>query len=453
MSNKLIPGMVLVLFVSACHGLGHAQKKPPQKDTNTKAGSTNQTTYNPNDVLAQTTKGTDLVDIFTDDGKATIAAVFDKFIATQSNGYDLLSTLLSLNNPALPYANDDVIIIHAVSWGKIHSESGGTTTDTYQPMKGAWAFCRDKNKGESHESYCQQDHDLSGTPYLYNAPHIYFIDLNYFPDAIGGGKGTFAYQITTTPRQKQNASSVATLVSALLKVSSPAKLTEEVAIIQKSETPKTPIAQVWGTTTTVKASSPLPYDLAISTTFTAKTGNEKNVSCDKSACPFSKTLAHYDPEYWDVSLGVSIPGILEPKYTSAGKLTNPTRHTDAYAFLDIYLFQHLAEAPASLTFFPHLNLGIPITSQSLHRPYVGIGENLGFLTKKIKLNIPLAVFGGPVFMKQQIYVPATSGLKWDHAIKMMYGFELPISAIGKYMKGGGSSSNNSKPSSSSNGGS
>jgi len=55
-------------------------------------------------------------------------------------------------------------------------------------------------------------------------------------------------------------------------------------------------------------------------------------------------------------------------------------------------------------------------------------------------------------MKQQVYDTSTSSLKWDHAIKGLYGLELPISAITKYMKSGSKGSNNSKSSNSSNGG-
>jgi hypothetical protein len=90
-------------------------------------------------------------------------------------------------------------------------------------------------------------------------------------------------------------------------------------------------------------------------------------------------------------------------------------HTDAYAFIDIYAFQHFSSSPAFLSAAPHFNLGIPITGQTLHRPYVGIAENLGFLTRRVKLNVPLAVFAGSVFMKQQVEVPGTTTLKWDHA--------------------------------------
>lgn len=94
---KLTPGiLVLALFIFSYNALAYAQAKP-KKDSSQKAGSTNQTTYNPNDVLPEISKGKDLLDIYTPDGKANVEKLFDDFIGTQSNGYDLLSTVLSPN--------------------------------------------------------------------------------------------------------------------------------------------------------------------------------------------------------------------------------------------------------------------------------------------------------------------------------------------------------------------
>ena len=119
-------------------------------------------------------------------------------------------------------------------------------------------------------------------------------------------------------------------------------------------------------------------------------------------------------------------------------------HTDAYAFFDLYLGEFSSRTlPTNLSKFPHLNAGIPLTGQTLHRPYVGLAENLGFMTKHVKLNIPLSVFAGPVFMKQQIEAPGTTTLKWDRATKMIYGVELPISSITNFLKSSSGSKNTS----------
>jgi hypothetical protein len=448
---KLTPGiLMLALFISTFSGLGYAQSKPKTKDSTQKAGSTNQTTYSPNDVISTSPKAipqqlTSLSDISwkpcpdvdsTDEQQ--VKSTFDTFIKTQSNGECLLNLVqnYTVQQPTDVFANRDVIIIHAATWD---------SSAEYKPTGAAWAFYR-----VDHLRRLREDYDLSGTPFLYNASHIYLVDLHFFDNGFDPSLATLNYQFTTTGRQKQNQSDVATLASALLKVS-PGTTGGYKALIALPVAP--PSFEVWGVVTPILATSPIPYDLAIAITVKAASGREDALGCNPSPCSFSKTVTHYDPEYWDVSLGVSIPGMLEPKYTSTGALTNPTRHIDAYAFLDIYPFQHLAEAPSSLTSIPHFNLGVPISSQSLHRPYVGLAENLGFLTKQIKLNIPLSLFAGPVFMKQQVYVPSFSGLRWDHAIKMMYGVELPISAITKYMKGGSGSSNSGKSGSSNGSGS
>lgn len=427
--------VVLALFVFTSNGLCYAQKPAKQKDTTQTAGSTNQTTYSPNDVISSSPKSTPAQLTLSDvtwqpcptvdsTKEEQVKPIFDTFIKTQGNGECLLNLVqnYTVQQPTDMFANHNVIIIHAVTW---------ESSAAYRPTGGAWAFYR-----VDHHRHLKQDYDLSGTPYLYNAPHVYFIDLNLFDNGFDPSLATINYQFTTTGRQKQNQSDVATLASSLLKLT-PTSTGGYKALIAPPV--KLPSFEVWGVVTPILATSPIPYDLAIAVTVKAATGEDDALSCNPSPCSFSKTVTHYDPEYWDVSLGVSIPGTLEPKYTSAGTLTNPTRHTDAYGFLDLYPLQPLAEAPTSLTSIPHINLGIPITSQSLHRPYVGLAENVGFFTKKTKLNIPLSVFAGTVIMKQQVYVPAISGLKWDHAVKMMYGLELPITAITKYMKGSSSS--------------
>jgi hypothetical protein len=154
-------------------------------------------------------------------------------------------------------------------------------------------------------------------------------------------------------------------------------------------------------------------------------------------------------------VGVAIPGPIEMTYKSSTSSSGATTvtpskvtHTDAYAFFDVYLLEHFSSLPANQSWIPHINAGIPITGQTLHRPYVGLAENLGFLTKYAKLNIPLSVFAGPVFMKQQVELPGTTTLKWDRATKMIYGIELPISSITNYLKSGGGSKNNSSSKSS-----
>jgi hypothetical protein len=551
--------LLVSLFLGTAITSADARGSSKSKDNSKTAGTTNLTTYNPHDVVSQKIPWALLSK---SDDQTGLLGLFGTFFMNQSNGKELIEYLklpssgINSLSPDELTSEMNVFIVHVVQWecspGRQQQQqqktprqtssdmqpqpspasqqpasqeqsspntkpeqASQTTCGEYQPKQGAWAFYRVTKSGDFH-----QDFDLSGTPYLYNPPNVFFVDMNYFDDPFDGTKTSFSYSISTTPRQKQNAADLATLVSSLLKVSpSGPKLGAEG--VQKRP------GEVWGTVTRVSASSPLPYDLAITATAQdnkkqdnggngegkgktssikkepeqedrvgtnaqqndseqksvdqsdsekeakrqadgskgSRQENEKEdnnansnyLSCDPSPCSFARTATAYDPEYWGVSLGVAIPGVMEnvyPSTNSSGTIpkASPTRHIDAYAFFDLYLLQHFAKAPSTLTYIPHFNFGIPITSQSLHRPYIGMAENLSFLTRLVKLNIPLAVYAGPVFMKQQVYDSSTASLKWDHAIKGLYGLELPISAITNYLKSGSKGSNNSKSSNSANGG-
>lgn len=323
----------------------------------------------------------------------------------------------------------------------------------FQPVNGAWGFYIVR----SDKRNLKQQTDSSGTPYFYNAKHVYLVDINVIDKYFDKSQGEIDYTIQATARQKQNEADLATLFNALLKMPSPQ--TGKVGGPNAKMT-------VWGNVQEVQPGLPLPYELAITVSLNSPKGasSTRPSPCaqsnqgtkGQSACSASKTVTNYDPEFWDVSLGIAIPGPVEMTYksTTTGGTTTVTpskvTHTDAYAFGDIYLFQHFSTSPVGLSNLPHINFGIPIMSQSLHRPYVGMAEGLNFLTSKLKLGVPISVYAGPVFMKQQIELPGTTTLKWDRATKMIYGIELPISSITNYLKGGGSSKNSG---SSKNGGS
>jgi hypothetical protein len=353
----------------------------------------------------------------------------------------------------------NVIILHVLTWKSVPAP-GNPDTFQYQPLNGAWGFYNVRNDKRN----LSQQIDASGTPYFYNPKHLYLIDINLFDDIkhFDPTKAEIDYSIQATPRQKQNQADLATLASALLKLPSQNK-------VQNAPNPPPPTA-VWGIVQEVTPGIPLPYDLAVTVSLNSPQGagaaakspclqnsqDAKGGQPSQNACSVAKTITNYDSEYWDVSLGLAIPGPVETTYkstTAAGSTTvTPSKvtHTDAYAFGDIYFLQPWSKSPGGFSSLPHINFGIPITSQSLHRPYVGMAEGLNFLTSKAKLGVPLSVFAGPVFMKQQIQLPGTTTLKWDRATKMIYGIELPISSITNYLKGGGSSKNSG---SSKNGGS
>ena len=125
-------------------------------------------------------------------------------------------------------------------------------------------------------------------------------------------------------------------------------------------------------------------------------------------CTTTRTFTSKDREWWDVSIGIALPGVRETKYgINNGALhSSVTRHTDFYGMLDLYPFAFAGPKDSAI---PHFNVGVPITGQSLYRPYFGMAESLGgFLTgifrpeRQIGLPLGLNVFAGVTWMKTQV---------------------------------------------------
>ena len=215
------------------------------------------------------------------------------------------------------------------------------------------------------------------------------------------------------------------------------------------------------------AQSTAPTEQKASTPSTSSPGV---ISCTGTAnglpCTTTRTFTSTDLEWWDVSVGVTIPGVRQSTYaiTGASLQKTVTTHTDLYAMLDLYPFAPLAEKNG---WAPHFNVGVPLTSQSLYRPLFGMAEPIsGLLTcllglkKQAAIPLDLSVFGGMVWMKTQIVVgnPATSAelasdLVTTRVWKPAYGIEVSVSSMVGKIKGAGSkNSNGSKGSSSGSGG-
>jgi hypothetical protein len=176
------------------------------------------------------------------------------------------------------------------------------------------------------------------------------------------------------------------------------------------------------------------------------TSPSQPVDCAKvtasSPCTFTRNFPVDDKEYWDISLGLAIPGPKENVFKSSSSglkpTSSPTTHTDAYALADFYFLAHYWP---KVSYAPHLNGGIPITSQSLHRPYVGVAEDISPWFQRHGFPLDLCFFGGIVFMKQQLYDPSSPTLlRTDWALKTMYGVEVPISSITSKLSGKGNKS-------------
>ena len=191
-------------------------------------------------------------------------------------------------------------------------------------------------------------------------------------------------------------------------------------------------------------------------------------------CAFTRNFMVDEPEWWDVSVGLATPGpkeaVFSPSTTGTAATGTPTcpkgytcgfkHHADAYVLFDIYpLAQTWGRQSRPLfqkaSFAPHFNFGIPITSQSLYRPYAGIAENISSpLEHHLGFPLSISFYGGVVWMKQSLCLSlcvsnfngstssatvAAPVLPQDRAMKLTVGFEVSITGIASKLKGGGSS--------------
>jgi hypothetical protein len=118
---------------------------------------------------------------------------------------------------------------------------------------------------------------------------------------------------------------------------------------------------------------------------------------DAKPCTFSRTFQVQEREWWDVSLGVTVPGVRQTQYTADTTVhSKSTTHTNVYAFLDFGL---LNTKPR----LPHLSVGLPVSGQVFYRPFFGVGQSITTLPFIDRLRFPLkfGVFVGVVYARQQ----------------------------------------------------
>jgi hypothetical protein len=159
---------------------------------------------------------------------------------------------------------------------------------------------------------------------------------------------------------------------------------------------------------------------------------------NSTPCTSTHTFVSTDREWWDVSIGVTTPGIRETKYSfsNSSVQTSVTRHTDLYALFDFF---PAARRQPKDGIIPHLNVGLPLTSQSFYRPYFGVAENLtGWTTAQRNFSLPVGVnfYVGMIYMKTNYLIgsPTTqaefnTALKPTRVWKVVYGIEVPIGSM------------------------
>jgi hypothetical protein len=275
------------------------------------------------------------------------------------------------------------------------------------------------------------------------------------------GKLLTAYSVTVTPGTPQNWADLGALISGLTGLSSSQAFTGGGVGDQTFDTYVAVACQ--------DGTEKLPFDMNVAATIlqtpavpgkdpsSPQAPNPGNVVCSGSGnttpCATSRTFTSQDREYWDVSIGVTIPGVRETKYTfSTTSMTatgSPTRHTDPYALFDAFPFGYVVPKESAV---PHVVVGIPVTSQSLYRPFFGLSENLtGWTGVQKKWNLPVGInfIAGVTWMKTQVLVgpPPTTQAEFNKALqyprvwKGVFGIEVPVSSIASKLGGKGGSKN------------
>ena len=333
----------------------------------------------------------------------------------------------------------------------------------------------------------------TGDPLIYGAKNALILSLDWFDGQDVGN--TFQTQLATMVTQgtPENLADLGTLFSALTGLAGNAttSMSERIsyqftlfaAAVCQDGTPRLPFSlQITGNSqvgdSTKQANPQQPVNgqaTSMAAPVSGPAGKGSNgtstqtpaagsVSCTgqggSTPCTVTRTFTSKDREYWDVSGGVATPGVRETGFTFSSTTSTvtaaTTTHTDAYAFADFYPFGYFVPKES---FVPHFNVGVPVTSKSLYRPYFGLSENLtGWTHLEKSLSLPVAInfFAGACYMKTETLGGAspttqaafTADLKWHRVWKPIFGFEIPVSSITSKF---GSKSKSSQGSSSSKG--
>lgn len=311
----------------------------------------------------------------------------------------------------------------------------------------------------------------AGDPFIYGATKALVVSIDRFDKfstdtdedkSRSSGRLSNTYSLTVTQGTPANRADAGALFSALTGISSGSAFMAAGG---------TATYRLYVGAACQQGTKSLPYTMSISDSILQKPATDDNKSSSPQApspgnvvcsgpgnttpCAVNRTLTSLDKEYWDFGIGLMTPGVRETKYTwsttSNSVMPNLTRHTDLYALADIFPFGYLVPKESVV---PHIVAGIPVTSQSLYRPYFGLGENLtGWTGAQKALSLPVGVnfIGGVTYMKTQHIVGPTpttqaefnSELKTYRVWKGVFGIEVPVSSIASKLGGKGGSSSKS----------
>jgi hypothetical protein len=306
----------------------------------------------------------------------------------------------------------------------------------------------------------------SGEQLLYGLKRALIVVI----EMIDGGKSgsvKFDYKVSAVQGTPENVQALGQLISALLGVVAPStQFAEEegcsilTGAVFQNGTKRLPfelnVAESAYDSAKVKDDS----GSAKGPSQTAVPGVADCSAIDKGTpCTLSRTFTSLDKEWWDVGIGVTIPGVRETNYSIVNNALkqSTTTHTNAYAFFDIYPFASRVTKDSGI---PHLAVGLPLANQTFYRPFFGISENLTGWNRIGKwTGLPtLNFFAGVVYMQTTVVTgnPTTQAelAAAQHSVrvtKALFGIEVPVKAliskVGRSKTGNNSSANAPKGSS------
>jgi hypothetical protein len=327
--------------------------------------------------------------------------------------------------------NNQAYIFHVNHW---------TTTSTL--VSSDWFVYRATKDGKLKPS----GYTATGDQSLYGLRSALIVGI----EIINGGKSgslEFDYKVSALQGTPENSQALGQLISALLGFATPSS---------KQFVQTIGCSVLTGAAVQI-GTKHLPYELDVAESAydpnkmnDDKSGGPKNAtqstspgvadcsSIEKgSACSLARTFTSLDKEWWDVGIGVTIPGVRETKYTIVNNSLKgtSTTHTNAYALFDLYPFAKVVTKDSGI---PHFAVGLPLTGQTFYRPFFGMSENLtGWNGFQQWSGLPsLNFFAGIVYMKTSVVTgspanPAelTTDQHSVRVVKALFGVEVSVKSL------------------------
>jgi hypothetical protein len=477
-NSRLIQVMTAAMLVATLYSESQAQdakKIPPAKPTKDVVTSVYNATTLPSGIVIKETNA----------GDYAYNQLLSSFNWSNSALYQIAHAIPDSKGCAGLVSNQ-AYIINVAQWKVNSSES------TLSLISSNWYAYREHDAN----NVAQVKEKPNKQPLLYAVKQALFVGLNFFDDDVDAKKLKVSYKVSATEAKADNVVALGQLLAAVMGLTVPAAggespnntrllvaagcktgtenlpfdfnvsfsltapdkssndgASQASASDQQHEQPQDTIRSEGGAASQGSGGQKPngTKDNSGSTTPSKPSDNTKKaadnnvVDCSatgsKKPCTFTRTFRSDDIEWWDVSIGVTIPGVREAKYTDTGNTVqrNVTTHTDLYGLFDIY---PTAEWKTKESWVPHFNLGIPLTSQPFYRPYFGVAENFTGWTTLEKHGFPfrMSFYVGIVDMKQSLLKglapgsSATQGqfssaLVSDRALKPLFGVEVPVSAL------------------------